>query len=530
MRGINKMNIIFHKINIKNFKSIHNLSIEFGNKTFIYGANEVGKTTVADAISWVLTGKNSAGESQFGFIPVSSNGVSPEVELQLRIDENSFNLKRVYQFMTTRVASYKTICYINGLEVSVKEFENWIEDHICNYEIFRLLHDVRYFTENISVKNERPWESQRRMLFLISGIKSDIHFAKNKSKYADIIEGIQKYGGVNQYIKYLSQHQKDMKDTIARHRKEIQELSLSISNKQEEVRPPKIPMDSLDTVVHECVGKLYSLDYYEFLSKELKETEEYLIELHAAYSSIGIQCPTCRQYMPSDIVEEQKRIYEEKIKATQEKCIEIRNQLKGLKQKDVDCNSDLKSLDASELLYSLFNEAYLKDAKDRINTLNDTIKQLLEEQAEINRLIDLCKDFINDKCKYAKKKVDDLFYGVKFELFRKNKSDGEFRECCDVFWNEVPYRSLSYSTKFLVSLKIVYAFQNFYNVHFPVIIDNSESIDLDVDIPVQSIFLVKQDELCPVCNASVRMKGSDNLWMCPFCQNKFSKKLYVITK
>lgn len=52
-------------IQLKNFQGIKDLSFDLGQTTKIYGDNATGKTTVANALSWLLFDKSSTGEKNF---------------------------------------------------------------------------------------------------------------------------------------------------------------------------------------------------------------------------------------------------------------------------------------------------------------------------------------------------------------------------------------------------------------------------------------------------------------------------------
>ena len=53
------------RLKMLNFKGVRGeRTIEFNDTvTLILGANRTGKTTIADAVQWVLFGKNSEGET-----------------------------------------------------------------------------------------------------------------------------------------------------------------------------------------------------------------------------------------------------------------------------------------------------------------------------------------------------------------------------------------------------------------------------------------------------------------------------------
>lgn len=432
------MKITFKKIKIENFKNLEHLETEFGNKTYVYGANETGKTTFADAISYVLTGKNSLGDSQFEFIPVGSSGLSPRVELEIEIRDKkgvkTVNLVRMYEAKKKKngefTVTYQTVCYVNGLKMGPKEYDNWIHDHVATPEVFRLIHDVRYFTENISTNGkERPWEAQRRLLFSICGMKSDIDMAKSKKRFNELVDGLSQYDNVNQYLGKLKEDEKKCNQDI------------ELANNQ-----IKLICEKSESIVYKSNGKNI--------------------------------CPMCGN------------VIVEKVK--------------------------------------------LKDVAPffKAEELQDLIKEKLEKRAQTCRLIDLCKNFIEMKCKLAQKKVNEMLDGVQVEFFKKNKTNDELVDCCSIYWNGVPYQSLSYSTKFVVSMKIAMAFQKFYGIEIPLIVDNAESIDFGQDFDMQMIFLIKRDECCPNCNSfgSLSRKESDGLSSCRVCGHRFKKTLEVVTE
>lgn len=52
---------------IRNFKGIDALHIDpEGRNVAVFGDNATGKTTVADSLSWLLFGKDSRGQADFG--------------------------------------------------------------------------------------------------------------------------------------------------------------------------------------------------------------------------------------------------------------------------------------------------------------------------------------------------------------------------------------------------------------------------------------------------------------------------------
>ena len=58
-------NIQIKKMALTNFKGLRNQEITFEQNTNIYGANGTGKTTIFDAFTWMLFGKDSSDRKDF---------------------------------------------------------------------------------------------------------------------------------------------------------------------------------------------------------------------------------------------------------------------------------------------------------------------------------------------------------------------------------------------------------------------------------------------------------------------------------
>jgi len=66
------MKIKLLSLQIRNFKGVRDLKIEFTDHTVISGDNGTGKTTIVDAFQWLLFGKNSNDEKEFNIKTLDS--------------------------------------------------------------------------------------------------------------------------------------------------------------------------------------------------------------------------------------------------------------------------------------------------------------------------------------------------------------------------------------------------------------------------------------------------------------------------
>ena len=100
--------IVIQKMEITNFKGINQLVINFGGKNInLVGANGTGKTSVFDAFTWCLFGKDSRDRSDSNkdfeikpkdrFTGEQIHNLEVTVELTLKVDNNEIVLKRVYK-------------------------------------------------------------------------------------------------------------------------------------------------------------------------------------------------------------------------------------------------------------------------------------------------------------------------------------------------------------------------------------------------------------------------------------------------
>ena len=62
-------------LTLQNFQGVRDLTIDFGPDAEIRGGNATGKTTIANAITWLLTGKSLDGEKGYSPKPKGPDGI-----------------------------------------------------------------------------------------------------------------------------------------------------------------------------------------------------------------------------------------------------------------------------------------------------------------------------------------------------------------------------------------------------------------------------------------------------------------------
>lgn len=231
------MNIDYQKLTIKNFKGVlGERTIEFtGQLTQILGANHTGKTTTADAVQWLLFGKNSEDSSVFGISPKDEAGnIIPDLEnrviLELTADGRPIVLEKVRKEVRTKPRngeeeklSYPCTYFINGNKFQEKDFKLEIEA-LCRESLYRTLTNPAYFP-SLSA------DSQRQLLTKMVGEPSLEQIAEGRDDFKAII---QQLAGTDlqRFREHLSYRIKELK-------KEIDDIPSRLNEQENELAPLK---------------------------------------------------------------------------------------------------------------------------------------------------------------------------------------------------------------------------------------------------------------------------------------------------
>lgn len=221
-------------IQLRNFKGIKEFGFVANGKSIdIYGDNATGKTTIFDAFTWCLFGKNSNEQKAFTVKALDDQGneihkQENEVEITLLVDGQQIKLKRVYFEKWsvkngTQESSYSnsTKYYIDDVPVSKQADYDAAVNEIVDEETFKLLTNPLYF--NTVLK----WERRRELLLKICGDVSDadVIAANNELKELPaLLEG----KTIDQRKLQIAEQMKSLKTEIKEIPSRIDELSRSI--------------------------------------------------------------------------------------------------------------------------------------------------------------------------------------------------------------------------------------------------------------------------------------------------------------
>lgn len=174
------MKTLFLKsLKIENFKGCKNREIQFGSVTDIYGDNGTGKTTIADAFTWLLFDRDSFGSTKFGVRPRNEdkslvNHVEIMVEGEFEVDGSPLILKKVQKQNwvkkrgtgTQELQGNKNEYEINGFPAKEKEFKEKVGE-IIDDTTFRIVTDPRAFAA-------LDWKEKRKIIMqLVSEVTDE---------------------------------------------------------------------------------------------------------------------------------------------------------------------------------------------------------------------------------------------------------------------------------------------------------------------------------------------------------------------
>ena len=212
-----KKSIVIKSITLLNFKGIKNQTIEFGKVTDIFGANGTGKTTVFDAFTWCLFGKDSTDRKDFNVkntVEKTLNKADHEVIVNLEVNGITQELKRVYKenwvkkrgFEEREFAGNVTEYYWNGVPMQQKEFQQRVSE-VLEEAIFKLI-------TNPLALNSMKWQDRRNILTAMAPVTEE-ELANGNEAFEKLLQDASAYKSLEDYKKMIKASIKKAKEDIA---------------------------------------------------------------------------------------------------------------------------------------------------------------------------------------------------------------------------------------------------------------------------------------------------------------------------
>lgn len=181
------------QLNLQNFKGIEFGDFRFTNNTIIRGDNATGKTTVFDALCWLLFGKDSLDRADFQIKTLKNGEPVHNVNHMVQAafdneDGTGFTLKRIYREKYSnprggevKLTGHTTDYFINDVPSKEKEYKAFINSMI-NEDVFKLITNPLFFNEQYT------WQNRRKLLLEMCGDVEDTSVINSKDELKRLTE------------------------------------------------------------------------------------------------------------------------------------------------------------------------------------------------------------------------------------------------------------------------------------------------------------------------------------------------------
>jgi exonuclease SbcC len=393
--------IYLEKIKINNFKKVGSLEIDFSDNNEIFGDNGSGKTTVFDAFTWLLFGKDSLGATKFEIKKLDENNnpvhkKEHSVFAKLHVDEQCYDIKRVYreEWVKKRgdehetFSGHETIFEVNSMIYNTKKYKDFVAD-IIDEETFKLLTSTTFFAK-------LKWEDRKRIAFSLVDNVSNEEIAEKSEDFKKLVAAISG--------KDFELYRKEIKARISPLKKELENIKNRIEGTRANIS------DDIDI---------------EPLKKELKSLRnpnEINKEIESKRSEIENEISKQRQISDQDyqlkISNKDKRDIEisnkkDKLSRLQADLKNLGNEREGFVQKyyyerdkkysATSCSEcGVNTFEVQEALFSLIESG---DASDKIKNLYESLSErnVSDETSFNQNKVKAIKGVNESGCKVAEK-------------------------------------------------------------------------------------------------------------------------------
>lgn len=186
------------KLKLENFKGVREFSLDAdGKNVAVYGSNGTGKSTLFDAFTWCLFGKNSKDEKDFGIKTRNAMGdeipkMEHAVEMTVENKGRTMVLRREYKERWRKARGTDRAVYDGNTtdfyfgpvgevltKVPGRRYQEIVSSMIPE-QLFKLLTDPLFFNEKLS------WKERRSILTKVCGEVSDADVAAADPALAEV--------------------------------------------------------------------------------------------------------------------------------------------------------------------------------------------------------------------------------------------------------------------------------------------------------------------------------------------------------
>lgn len=492
------MKIQFKSLTVEHFKNHSELQISFGDITSIGGRNGVGKSSVGEAVTWVLYNTDPFG-TKIDPKPIGNEDAETKVELLLSVDGKDILLGRSQK----KTATY----YINEVPTKAKEYEAFVAE-LFDKNLFLSLFNPNYFSS-------QHWQDQRAQL--LQYVKEPL----NKEVFAEMAEVIVKEVEPELKKRSLDDLEKIHKDRKNKHDKSIERAServltlkeqfekqygngvTNVEDTQKQVAELQAERNKIEQAMRAVQEQQQQYNQVQYKIQGVKQEIEKQKKIVLAIR--GEQpidtCRTCGQALPEEAMEKvkQDRVnrfnHEKQIGSTMvAKLDELEATFSQMAAPETPSFDRLNEIDSklAELNITLRRLQQVESLKQEIEEAQQEADRIRKERNESIFILDGIKDFRTKRSELMVKKIQSLFTTISVNLYETLKN-GEERATFEVVMDGKSYVRLSTAEKIKAGLEMVEVLSQQSDLVAPIFIDNAESI-LHFQKPSGQLIIAKVED------------------------------------
>ena len=403
--------IIFKSLSLLNFKGIRNLHVSFGeNLTVISGRNAAGKTSIADAIMWVLFDVGYDGNKlepkTFDKNHEIIKEIPHEAELTLLVDGDQIVLKRSLSDAwkgdkCTNTYKY----YVDGDVTTAGDFKKVVES-ICPDSVFRRISSATNFCS-------LPWQKQRELLESLADQYTSQDITQGDERFDFVVEELKKKS-IADLIHHIKYKRKEVQKQLDAVPVRLAELNKSLPEAQD--------WDALSAEIENLQEKLGEIDQktrtiriggadkvrYDGILKKIEFAEKRKRNMEQGAMNLATEQATKHQsdVITTNIAVKKAQSLVDDLKATMRGYTESEIHAKDKKE---ECES--KVVDINNRLDELSKSRWSWNAEDGICP---HCGQPLPAE-DVERIKKESKDRFNERKSNASKKIQEEFNGIQQE-------------------------------------------------------------------------------------------------------------------
>ncbi len=284
-------NIKIKRLAVENFKCHRNLVLDLaGNNAAIYGDNATGKTSIYDALTWLLFGKDSQGNGEKNieikplniFGDVKDHDAITSVEAVFIVNGAEITFKRTYQevWTTKRGSSEATYdgntseYYVDGVPCKKFAFADKVNE-LVDEDTFRMLTSVSHFANGIT------WQERRAVLFRVAGVMDDAQIMATDEKFKPLIDSMGRLS-LDDYKKKLLAEKRGFVGAKTEIPARISECEKTIEDVEElDFAKARAEVEILTAQCESLEAQLISIEHNSAADRKRIEIRETQLELSA---------------------------------------------------------------------------------------------------------------------------------------------------------------------------------------------------------------------------------------------------------